>query len=178
MNWKEFKPTILFLGKFLGLYLVGNLLYGLFVTHYYPHPDPVTNSVTQQTAWCLSQLGWDTQVLDMPNEPTTAIVYRSQPIVTVYEGCNGLNVMIIFIAFIFAFGPLQKTAAWFILIGMIVIHAINLLRIGLLFMVTLQLPDYLYLSHKYLFTAFIYGFVVLLWMLWVRSFSVRPSHGQ
>ncbi len=176
MNWQEFKPTIVFLSKFLVFYFVGNLLYGLFVTAYHPQPDPVTQIVTRQTSACLSLTGWDTAVLDRSNKPTTAIVFDSKAIVTVYEGCSGLNVMIIFVAFVFAFGPLQKAMCWFVPLGIMIIHASNLLRIALLFLVTLYRPGYLYFSHKYLFTAFIYGFVFLLWVWWVRNFSKQPNH--
>ena len=46
ISFREFKPTIFFLGKFLGLYIAGNLVYGLFVTAYDPLPDPATRWVS------------------------------------------------------------------------------------------------------------------------------------
>jgi exosortase family protein XrtF len=173
MRWKEFKPTVFFLGKFLTIYLAGNLVYGFFVVSYNPSPDPITNWVTSQTATCLSVLGWPAEHVERTNRPTAAIYYQDKSIVTVYEGCNGVNVMIIFVAFLVAFGPWRKELLWFIPLGILIIHISNLLRIGLLFFVTLYWPNYLYLSHKYLFTAFIYGFVLLLWMLWVKRFSTH-----
>jgi exosortase family protein XrtF len=176
MNWREFIPTIVFLSKFLVFYLVGNLLYGLFVTAFNPQPDPVTQLVTRQTSACLSLAGWDTTVKDRIDKPTTTIVFDTKSVVTVYEGCSGLNVMIIFIAFVFAFGPLQKAMFWFVPLGLFIIHVSNLFRIALLFTVTLYRPGYLYFTHKYLFTAFIYGFVLLLWIWWVRNFSEQPNH--
>jgi exosortase family protein XrtF len=175
MRWKEFKPTVFFLGKFLTIYLAGNLVYGFFVVSYNPSPDPITNWVTSQTATCLSVLGWPAKHVERTNRPTTAIYYQDKSIVTVYEGCNGVNVMIIFVAFLVAFGPWRKELLWFIPWGILVIHISNLLRIGLLFFVTLYWSNYLYLSHKYLFTAFIYGFVLLLWMLWVKRFSAHDK---
>jgi exosortase family protein XrtF len=178
MSWQEFKPTILFLSKFLAFYLVGNLLYGLFVTTFYPQPDPITKIVTRQTAWVLSKAGWPAYTVNRAEKPTTAIIYQSHSIVTVYEGCNGVNIMIIFMAFIVAFGPVQKAMYWFLLLGVLVIHFSNLFRIGLLFLVTIKMPTYLYFTHKYLFTAFIYGFVLLLWMVWVAWFSSKPTHAK
>ena len=35
---KEFAPSLLFLGKFLGLYLVLNFSYGLYIDYYFPNP--------------------------------------------------------------------------------------------------------------------------------------------
>jgi exosortase family protein XrtF len=178
MNFKEFKPTIYFLIKFLGFYLAGNLLYGLYVTNFEPAPDPITTAVTKQTALVLDQLGWSTEVIPQIIRPTVTIMHQQKAIVAVYEGCNGINVMIIFLAFVVAFGPIRKSMIWFVLAGLIIIHISNLVRIGLLFLVALYKPHYLYFSHKYFFTAFIYGFVLVLWMIWVKYFSRKKSHAQ
>jgi len=172
---KEFRPTIVFLVKFLGIYLVCNLLYGAWITDWYPLPDPVTHWVTEQSAWVLNQLGQAAVALDYPNKPTTALQLRENVIVSVYEGCNGLNVAIVFLAFLFAFGPYRKALLWFVPMGLAVIHVANLGRIVLLFLVSLYEPNYLYFTHKYLFTAFIYLFVFLLWVWWVLRFSKSTS---
>src|SRR5688572_5235915 len=97
---KEFKPTILFLVKFIGIYVVSNFLYGWYVTAYEPRPDPVTQIASDQTAAVLTVCGWPTVTKDQPEQPTTLLVYEKRNILAVYEGCNGINVMIIFIAFI------------------------------------------------------------------------------
>jgi exosortase family protein XrtF len=178
MNWKEFKPTIFFLLKFLGLYLAGNIVYGLFVTAYEPQADPVTRWVTDHTVAVLNTLGWSGEAVDHPSKATVAIVYESRAIVSVYEGCNGINVMVIFVSFLFSFGPVGKKMLWFMPLGLIIIHISNLARIALLFLVSLKMPDYLYFSHKYLFTAFIYAVVLLLWVLWVKYTSVKPDHAK
>jgi exosortase/archaeosortase family protein len=60
---------------------------------------------------------------------------------------------------------------WFVPLGLAVIHVANLGRIVLLFLVSLYEPEYLYFTHKYLFTAFIYLFVFLLWILWVMKIA-------
>jgi exosortase family protein XrtF len=94
----------------------------------------------------------------------------------VYEGCNGLNVMIIFVAFLVAFGPIGRTLAWFIPLGLFIIHLVNLARIGLLFWVSLYMPKYMYFTHKYFFTAILYVVVFVLWIWWVRRYaSDKPS---
>ncbi|MDL5051583.1 exosortase family protein XrtF [Oscillatoria amoena NRMC-F 0135] len=170
---KEFKPTILFLVKFLAMYFIGNLLYGWYVTSWYPFPDPMTQWVTGQSAWTLNQFGWETTAHNHVVKPTTYIAQAGKAIIAVYEGCNGLNVAIVFLAFLFAFGPVSRSMLWFVPLGLAVIHLTNLLRIILLFMVSIRLPDFLYFTHKYLFTAFIYLFVFLLWLWWVLKLSKR-----
>jgi exosortase family protein XrtF len=174
---KEFKPTILFLLKFFGIYLVGNLLYGWYITAWHPAPDPLTTWVTEQSAVVLQVFGYDALAHEHHARPTTYLSIGEQGIVSVYEGCNGLNVAIVFLAFLLAFGPYKKTLAWFIPLGLLVIHASNLLRIVLLFMVSLHMPDFLYFTHKYLFTAFIYLFVFLLWIWWVMRLA-KPKQDE
>jgi exosortase family protein XrtF len=163
----EFRPTILFLVKFVGIYFLGNLAYGLWITHYHPRPDPMTSWVTEQSAQVLNITGWEVNAYNHPSKPTTNISSADRGIVAVYEGCNGINVMIVFLAFLLAFGPYTKKLLWFVPLGLLVIHVSNLLRIILLAVVVVHLPDYLYFTHKYLFTAFIYLFVFLLWIWWV-----------
>jgi exosortase family protein XrtF len=169
MNWKEFKPTIFFLGKFLGIYLVANLAYGWFVTSFEPAADPITAMVTRHSCSAVSLLGWPSSTIAYPSKKTVGIVYENKSIVNVYEGCNSINVMIIFAAFLFSFGPVNKRFWWFLPMGLIIIYGMNLARIGLLFLVSLNMPHYLYFTHKYLFTAFIYGIVFLLWIWWVSQ---------
>jgi exosortase family protein XrtF len=175
---KEFKPTILFLVKFLAIYLIGNLIYGWWITSWHPMPDPMTIWVTEQSAWVLNVFGMDATTINQMDKPTTFIVYNKLPIVSVYEGCNGLNMGIVYLAFLLAFGPYKRTLAWFAPLGLLVIHVANLARIVMLFLVSIHMPDAFYFTHKYLFTAFIYLFVFLLWMWWVLKLAKPDSHEQ
>ena len=168
---KEFKPTILFLVKFIGIYLVANLLYGLYVTAYSPGPDPITSLASRQTAVALGICGWPSTTQDNEKKPTTLLIHEGRSVLAIYEGCNGINIMIIFVAFLFAFGPTGKPLWIFALAGILIIHLMNLLRISLLFWVVLYLPNFVYFVHKYLFTAILFVFVFVLWIVWVRKFS-------
>jgi exosortase family protein XrtF len=174
-SFEEFKPTILFLGKFLGLYLAGNLLYGLFVTNFEPKPDPVTRLVSEQTGFVLTACGWPTDVYDHHKRATSLIRYDDREILAVYEGCNGLNTMIIFVAFLLAFGPVNKKLLWFIPLGILIIHVANLMRITLLFFVAEYRPDFMYIIHKYVFTATLYLVIFLMWVWWVKKLSLRTG---
>ncbi len=164
---KEFWPSIAFLLKFIALYLVLNLLYGSYVNYYSPSPDPVTIEVAHQTDWVLNVLGFETTTEVRDRQTGVYINSVARPIISVYEGCNGLNVMIIFISFLLAYGKPQKALLWFIPLGFVIIHLTNLARIGLLYHVSLSFPDYLYFTHKYFFTGIIYVVVFLLWWLWI-----------
>lgn len=170
---KEFKPTILFLVKFVAIYLVGNFLYGLYVTAYNPGPDIATHWVSDQTAIVLTACGWPTEVEDRADRPTTRLNYDGKSILAVYEGCNGINVMIVFVAFLIAFGPMTKAMLWFLPLGLLIIHLMNLARITLLFWVSIYMESLMYFTHKYFFTAILYVVVFILWIWWVRRYAMR-----
>jgi exosortase family protein XrtF len=174
-NLKDFKPTILFLVKFVGLYLVLNVVYGIYVKQDHPKPDAATISITNQTSVILNVLGWETITSDHPKKPTTSIIYQGKGIVSVYEGCNGINVVIIFLCFLFAFGPINQKLAWFAPVGVLIIHVANLGRILGLFWVVIYLPGAVYFTHKYLFTAAIYAVVFGLWLIWLRMNFQKKS---
>lgn len=177
MSFSEFRPTILFLIKFVGIYLVGNILYGLYITSYEPQPDPVTHVVTDQTALVLNACGYPVEVEDRKQKPTTDLIYLGKARLSVYEGCNGLNTMIIFVAFLFSFGPVSKTLLWFVPLGLLIIHLMNLARISLLFFVAEYMPNAMYFTHKYFFTAILYVVIFVLWVWWVKRYSrVNSKH--
>lgn len=171
MSFSEFRPTILFLVKFVGIYLVGNLLYGLFITSFEPKPDPVTHVVSEQTAFVLNVCGYHVVAEDDERKPTTDINYLGRTRLSVFEGCNGINTMIIFVAFLLAFGPISKNLLWFIPTGLLIIHLMNLVRITLLFFVSEYLPNAMYFTHKYFFTAILYVVIFVLWVWWVKRYS-------
>jgi exosortase family protein XrtF len=168
---KEFKPAFLFLARFLALYVTGNLLYGFYIEFCGPHPDWLTESVTHQTALFLNALGEQTSVQVNPYGPTVFLNLSDKTILNVFEGCNGLNVMIVFVAFVIAFGGPVKVMPWFIGGGLIVLHLANIGRISLLYVTALRYQSYFYYVHKYFFTAILYLIVFSLWALWIFRFN-------
>lgn len=172
---REFRSTILFLVRFVVFYLAANVLYGFWVDSYEPRPDPATHLATRNASTVLQWMGWETQVRDNPDKPKTHLIWNSRNVVSVFEGCNGINVAVVFMAFLVAFGPFTKRLVWFTATGLAIIYVTNVLRIVFLFLVTIRLPEYFYLTHKYLFTASIYVIVFGLWVWWVYMNTSRKS---
>ncbi|MTI38857.1 exosortase family protein XrtF [Fulvivirga lutimaris] len=172
---KEFKPSILFLAKFLGAYLLLNLLYGLYINSYSPDPDPVTYIVTEQTSWILNLVGNETTILRNETQPNVYLSNADRDVLSVFEGCNGLNTMIVFVSFLIAYGQLKKKLLWFIPLGIIVIHLFNLVRVGALYYITVYFDQYLYFTHKYLFTGFLFGIIFIMWYIWVTRLYNKSS---
>lgn len=181
---KEFKPTIFFLLKFFGIYLIGSLLYGLFISSYdtkaEPQLDPITRAVTYNCVQVASVFGYTSTIVQddhlnrtSETEQTYDSVYLNETYaISVEEGCNGINIMILFVAFVVGFGGKLKPMLLFIPLGLVFIHISNIVRLLLLALLNVELGGRAFhFFHKYFFTAVIYLAVLLLWYLWVRKYS-------
>ncbi len=168
---KEFKPAFRFLAVFLGLYLGLNIVYGLWISSYGNQADKATILVTNQTSWVLNRFGENTQTRLKEGAPTVSILKDSRIALGVFEGCNSINVMIVFVAFLFAFKGSWKSMAWFLPLGLVLIYIANLVRVILLYYVAEYWRQYFYYIHKYLFTAVIYLIVFILWWWWIEKIS-------
>ncbi len=177
---KDFKPALFFLAKFLAFYFIANILYGIYIESCGNSPDAITRQVSVQTATFLNQFDSPVSTEININRPTVFIKNGSKVILSVFEGCNGINVIIVFVAFLFAFSGSIKNMLWFIPVGILIIHIANLLRLSLLYIVAIKYSHYFYYFHKYFFTAILYMIVCSLWALWVLKFSVinKPADGR
>jgi exosortase family protein XrtF len=171
--YKEYKPAIFFLLRFLGIYVAGNILYGLWIVSYGNLADPVTQLVTANSAWLLKTIGFNATTLSSNVYPIVSLQLDNQTVVNVYEGCNAINVSILFVAFLFAYKGTVKRTLIFSVLGLMAIYLFNLLRVAGLFLVAKYFPDQLYLMHKFIFTGIIYAFIFALWFLWVKKYAIN-----
>ena len=89
------------------------------------------------------------------------------------DPCNGLTLFALFTVFVLAYpGPMLKKL-WFIPVGLLAIHLINLLRILALVLIVHYYPDpeVLDFNHNYTFTVIVYGFIFFLWYWWAEKMS-------
>ncbi len=110
-----------FLLKFIGLYIVLNTVYGIWIEHYHPLPDPLTKIVTHQTAAIVSVVEDSITVGEATDSPYVPIRQAGKTVVSVFEGCNSLNVMIVFLSFIVAFTGTWKKSLSFAAIAIALI---------------------------------------------------------
>ena len=166
---KDQKAILFFLLKFVGLYIVLNTTYGFWISSYAPLPDPLTKIVTRQSVACISLTENNVVVGAVTNSPNVPVLKDGRAVVTVFEGCNGFNVMFVFLSFVIAYTGTLKKTVWFCMVGLTLIYIFNLFRVSLLYYIAEYYPNNLYFFHKYLFTGFLYGLVFLLWYFWVRK---------
>lgn len=185
--WKEFKPTILFLVKFFAIYGILSFGYGRYIQYYdtlnEPQTDPVTSFVTFNCTNSATIFGYEPVIVqndhlnhsDAELEQTYDSIWLSgKYAISVEEGCNGINIMILFLAFVVAFGGKLLNTVIFIPVGILFIHASNIGRLMLLSLLNVEFDGRAFhFFHKYGFTAVIYLSILFLWYLWVTKYSGR-----
>lgn len=137
------------------------------------YPDYMTSLVGKQTEAVLNSFGYRTSIVPHYDEPSLMVFVEQKYVARVIEGCNGMSVIILFIAFVVAFSDTFKKTFIFLLAGSVLIYAVNLIRIVLLTMGLYNYPWRREIMHEVIFPLAIYGMVFLLWMFWVNHFSKK-----
>lgn len=166
---KEYREAIIFLVKYVVLYVVLNTAYAYYIEYYSPNADPLTVIVTRHTEGLLSFFDPSVGSHVVSGSQNVPVTQNGTTVMSVYEGCNSINVMIVFVAFIIAFkGPFKLFLRYFVL-GLLGVYLINLLRLMGLYSVSLHFPDTFYFFHKFFFTGVIYLLVFLIWYFWISA---------
>ncbi|XMO87487.1 exosortase family protein XrtF [Algibacter sp. AS12] len=170
----KYKSVIKFILTFLLVYTVLSVGYKLYLqfsdgSKFYP--DYFTHLVAVQTENVLNNLGYPTQVLPHPDEPSMKVLLNGKYLARIIEGCNGFSVIILFTSFVVAFSGKLKTTLFYILSGSVLVYIVNLLRIVVLTIGLYYYPEYKDVLHAVVFPGIIYGMVFLLWVFWVNRFS-------
>ncbi|OWK75142.1 exosortase family protein XrtF [Flavobacteriaceae bacterium JJC] len=174
--FNDFKPVLKILLRFIIIYVVLVFAYQFYLNQYQNSGlDPVSRWVSDQAAFLQNLFGYPSQMIPGKPEQETSWFYVSGRFVSrMVEGCNAISVMILFLAFIFAFYQGIKTFV-FVGLGLLFLHVINVLRIAGLNVVLVELPKYSKIGHDYFFPAIIYGSVVLLWIVWIKFFATKET---
>jgi hypothetical protein len=103
----ENRAAFVFIVKFVILYLAANTLYGFWIEWYSPAADPMTVQVAKMTAKGIGWFDGDVKTIEMANSKSVVIRNAEGIVIEVFEGCNGINVMLVFCR-----SPLRSAARW------------------------------------------------------------------
>lgn len=163
-----------FLLRFGLSYLILSGIYWLYLSQFDAdshEPDGMTRIVAYQAQDFVNLLGEDAFTRPRTYENSFRFYINDTSVARIVEGCNAISVMILFTAFIIAFASTFKRTAVYIVLGIIIIHILNVIRVGLLCLSFYYYPEYETFVHDILFPLFIYGVVFVLWIFWVTKFS-------
>lgn len=170
---KDFKPVLSILLRFIIIYMVLLLAYQFFLNSFQKEGlDPFSKMIAEQVRHIQNFMSFPTQLYnDIKGEQVYFYVRNEYP-TRMVEGCNAVSVMILFVAFVFAFYKGKKTFV-FVVLGLVLLYIINVLRIVGLNIVVLDYKAYSKTTHDYIFPAVIYGTVVVLWLVWIKFFALK-----
>lgn len=162
---KFFIPFILSLGIWFGFY-------ELVLKPAKLYDSAVINAISTQSEVLLSFVGEQARSVDTNYSGYTNYVeIIGSPGVTIGPGCDGLVIIALFVIFVLFFPGDKKHKLWYIPVGVVLIHSLNIVRVSALAMIMKFHPDWLEFNHDYTFTVITYGFVFFLWYVWVNKFS-------
>ena len=172
--FNDFKPVLKILLRFILLYVVMVLGYQFYLNGFKNAGlDSFSTWVMVQVDLVQNNIGYPSQMVPgKPQDETSWFFVSGKYVSRMVEGCNAISVMILFLAFIFAFYEGFKTFI-FAALGVIFLHIINVLRIVGLNVLLVEYPQYSKMGHDYLFPAIIYGSVVVLWLIWIKFYALK-----
>lgn len=153
-----------------GIYLGWDLLYEFYLKPSTLFDDYIIDSLVKLAENGLQMLGYEvTPYQDFPFRSHIGILNSKG--VTIGAPCDGAVLFALFAAFVIAFPGKIKNKLWFVPLGLLTIHIINVFRVmGLAIIVSVN-EDWLAFNHDYTFTLFVYAYVFLLWWIWISKYS-------
>lgn len=163
-------PLLRFLLVGAAAYLLWYLSYELILRPYSHLDEWVVHQIVLGAECLISFFGYELT-------PYTRFDYMSHvgilgsPGVTIGAPCDGIILFALFAIFIVAFpGPIRHKA-WYLPLGVVSIHFMNVVRVVALAVIVEVAPQMLEFNHDYTFTVIVYAWVFLLWYVWVQRFS-------
>lgn len=173
---QQYKGVIRFLLIFIGSYVLLSVGYHFYLSlskagAYFP--DYITHQVARASEKLICKMGFPVDTAPHQTLDGIKLLVHKRYVSVVVEGCNGVSVMILFLAFVLSFYQGFKKTILFSLTGLAVIYGFNIVRIAVITVLYYRFPQYQEVLHQLLFPALLYGMVFLLWMYWVKQFKLK-----
>ncbi|MGB5262041.1 MAG: exosortase family protein XrtF [Lutimonas sp.] len=167
------KTIIIFLIKFFVTYFLLTGGYSIYLSKTQETTGifscaPITRQVADHVKVAAQIFGYQSSIDQNPDELSIKFLLNDQHVINVVEGCNSVSIIILFLAFIIAFKGGLKDTFFYGLFGAVTIYLVNILRIFLIAVLYQKFPAYKVFWHDLMFPAIIYGYIFLLWIVWVK----------
>lgn len=171
--YQTYKTVIHFLLRFFGVYAGLSWAYFSYLKAFEHRADIFTVWVGQSSRRLIELFGYESLVLSKPGVPNLQLYVNGVYVARIIEGCNAASILILFTAFVMAFSGKTKPMVLFLIVGILLISGINIIRISFLSIVLYEFPQHSGWLHQLVFPAIIYGFTILLWLVWILKFSKK-----
>lgn len=167
--WRD--PLVRFLAV-AGILFVGwYLLYELVLHPWGALDRAVIDNLIHLSGALLTALGYTLLPEPANAEMIRTIGVQGGHLLWIGDPCNGVSLFAVFALFLITYPGPWRHKLWFIPLGLLSIHLINVVRIAALCIVVSIDYELLNFNHDYTFYVVVYGWVFLLWYLWVKRFA-------
>ena len=108
-----------------------------------------------------------------------AISFHNKVIVGIEDACNGLELFVLYISFIWILPTATGRKVWYTILGVVAIYAINVLRCAMVTYMMIYYPAHADFAHHYVFAFVVYAFIIGLWLAYSNKISFyNETSGQ
>jgi exosortase family protein XrtF len=176
-----------FLLRALIILIAWKVLYLAFLLPTRLLDKPLSYSVAKSSAWLLNfctrsadystrsedgNVSTDNGITVMPLEN---IYYHQRDLVSIEDGCNALELFVLYAGFIICMPALPGVKALFITCGIILIYTVNVIRCAGIAYIILYYPRYADFAHHYVFTFIVYGLIIALWLIFSKRVTLSNA---
>lgn len=167
--WGIPRRLLFFLLKGLTLFIVWRIAYEGYLKPNGTLDHGLTKILVEATFFIMKPLYSSISILDY------TIFIDKKPVITFATGCNGLELLVLYISFLLCYPTNWKRVVFYTILGLIVINVMNVLRCAGLAVWYYQKLPYWDFMHHYLFKMVIYAVNFYLWVSYTKLSVVKKS---
>lgn len=176
----DFLPSVVkkFLLKSLIIFVVWKLLYHLIL---FPAriPDKQLTNITTYLTQQLLYINYPNATITSESKdvplPRNIIYLNNKKVVGIADGCNGLELYVLYIGFLIAFSGSLKKVTQYAIIGVVIIFILNTFRSYAITLLNINGSSLSEVAHHYIFKLLIYGIMFLLWMRFTKTIEQHEA---
>jgi len=188
-TWQSIPPDLQsFLKRALLIFIIWKLVYHLFLFNGRVIDKPLTDFSTKSTVWVMQYFYPGNQFL-IAEEPVKNpyktdddlfinYIYKDKHrIVGIADGCNALELYVIYLGFLVSFPSSLKRLIFFSFLGIAIIFAANIIRLVALAEMNMNKLNEVEIAHHYFFKLIVYAIIFILWMVYAGKMKSNEKVG-
>ena len=116
--------------------------------------------------WVLQNL----TTCEITYDDATRTIWLGPGAVYVSAGCSGFKQFLQWIVLMVFFPGPWKQKLWFIPLGLVMVHLVNIFRIDVLVIILDYYPQHWHFTHDWILRPFFYVVMFGMWVIWVERF--------
>ena len=166
---KKDKKAWHFVTRFFIVYLFLTLAYEMYLSFHSVALDPFTTLLSEivQYSFDLSSVDYMHSIEGAPIK--AKFFYQDRHTFSIIQGCNAIDIIIIYLSFLFGYKKSLTHYLIHIPSGILVIELMNILRLNFLGQYILYDYETTIIIHNTIFPAILYAVVFGLWYAWHKS---------